>query len=402
MMVALHLPMSDARAPRYLTDLVDRFDESCFMLPRREQRVRVECGSDPHDVVVGPRGVRVEAARGRGEATLAADPATWTRIASDLRGGMEAYSRRRLHVRGNLHLAVGLLAATSGSREPGRLRVQIVRTSMGEMALQQSGSGEPVLMLHGLGGTKASFLPTMNALSDHYRCIAVDLPGFGDSTKPIGAPYHAPYFARAAGAVLDALDIPRAHILGHSMGGRAALEMGIRHEERTAALVLLMPSMAWRRSRQWAPWLRFVRPELGLLQLAPRPAVEAVVHRLLPGAADGWMAAGIDEFLRAYLDPRGRAAFYAAARSIYLEQPEGEHGFWTKLAGLRRPALFVWGSNDRLVPLAFERHVREVLPHADHVVVRSGHVPQFERPAQTHGVVLDFLSHHPMGRRRAA
>jgi pimeloyl-ACP methyl ester carboxylesterase len=303
---------------------------------------------------------------------------------------------------GNLHLAVGLLAATTGSTEPGRLRVLMLPTSIGTIAVQTAGRGEPVLMLHGLGGTKASFLPTVNALAPHFRCISLDLPGFGDSAKPIGAPYHAPYFARAACAVLDALDIDRAHVIGHSMGGRAALDMGLRHRDRVGALALLMPSMAWRRSRPWAPWLRLVRPELGLLQVAPRPVVEAVVHRMIPGSADGWLAAGIDEFLRAYLDPRGRAAFYAAARRIYLEEPEGEHGFWTKLAGLRPPALFVWGARDNLVPKAFEHHVRAVLPGADHVVVDSGHVPQFERPSQTHGVILDFLARHPLRRRRAA
>jgi pimeloyl-ACP methyl ester carboxylesterase len=387
-----------AGAPDHLAALLDRFDESCFTLPRREQRARVIVGGTGRDVILGPAGVRVERAAGRADAELRADRATWDRIVRDVRGGMDAYRERRLRVSGNLHLAVGLLAATAGSQEPGRLRVLMVDTPMGEMAVQQAGTGAPVLMLHGLGGTKASFLPTVNALAPTYRCIAVDLPGFGDSAKPIGAPYHAPYFARAACAVLDALDLPRAHVLGHSMGGRAALEMGLRHEERVAALALLMPSMAWRRARRWASYLRWIRPELGLLQIAPRPAVEAVVRRLVPGARGGWMAAGIDEFLRAFLDPRGRAAFYAAARSIYLEEPHGERGFWTKLATLRPPALFVWGTHDSLVPNAFERHVREVLPGADHVVVDSGHVPQFERPAPTHAAILDFLARHPLDR----
>lgn len=390
------------RPPRWLAELLDRYDESCFTLPRREQRLRAVSSASERDVVVGPRGLRVEPSRGRADATLHADASTWSAIAADVRGGMAAYREGRLRVHGNLHLAVGFLAATSGSTDPGRLRVVMVRTRMGEIATQQAGTGEPVLMLHGLGATKASFLPTINALAPQHRCIAIDLPGFGDSAKPIGAPYHAPYFARAACAVLDALDVERAHVLGHSMGGRAALEMGMRHAERTGALALLMPSMAWRRARPWAPWLRFVRPELGLLQLAPRGAVEAVVRRMVPGAEGGWLAAGIDEFLRAYLDPRGRAAFYAAARSIYLENPDGERGFWTKLATMRRPALFVWGARDTLVPRAFEQHVRQALPHADHVIVDSGHVPQFERPAQVHGVVRDFLARHPLTRRRAA
>src|SRR2546421_645229 len=82
----------------------------------------------------------------------------------------------------------------------------------------------PVVALHGLGGTKASFLPTLAALADAYRVIAVDLPGFGESDKPIGAAYDAPWFARATTALLDALGIERAHLVGNSMGGRVAIE----------------------------------------------------------------------------------------------------------------------------------------------------------------------------------
>ena len=90
--------------------------------------------------------------------------------------------------------------------------------------------------------------------------------------------------------------------------------------------------------------------------------VEEFARRFVPGGRDGWSAVGVDEFLRAYLQPRGRAAFYAALRHIYLDEPEGEEGFWTRLRALERDSLFVWGRNDRLVPIAFARHVREALP----------------------------------------
>ena len=90
-------------------------------------------------------------------------------------------------------------------------------------------------MLHGLGGTKASFLPTVAALADVYRVIAVDLLGFGDSDKPLGASYDAAYFARAVGRLLDALEIERAHLVGHSMGGRVAIELGFSEPERVGS-----------------------------------------------------------------------------------------------------------------------------------------------------------------------
>jgi pimeloyl-ACP methyl ester carboxylesterase len=117
-----------------------------------------------------------------------------------------------------------------------------------------------------------------------------------------------------------------------------------------------------------------------------------VVQRLIPGARDGWAAVGVDEFLRAYLQPRGRAAFYAAARNIYLEEPHGKNGFWTRLAALEPETLFVWGQRDNVVPIRFARHVEEVLPRARHVEIDCGHVPQVERPADTHRAVRAFLA----------
>ena len=120
--------------------------------------------------------------------------------------------------------------------------------------------------------------------------------------------------------------------------------------------------------------------------------VEAIVRRLVPGADDGWAAAGIDEFLRAYLTPRGRAAFYAAARNIYLDEPHGDDGFWTRLATLAPRSLFVWGRLDQLVPRAFMRHVEAALPAARHVELDCGHVPQLERPRETHAAIRDFLA----------
>ena len=169
-------------------------------------------------------------------------------------------------------------------------------------------------------------------------------------------------------------------MIGNSLGGRIALEIGLRHPGRVDRLGLLAPSLAWRRGRPFVPLLRLTRPELGLVQLAPRGVVEGIVHRLIPGADDGWTAAGVDEFLRAYLTPAGRAAFYAAARQIYLDEPHGDNGFWPRLRTLQPEALFVWGRRDRLVPIAFERHVVDALPRSRQLELDCGHVPQVERP----------------------
>jgi pimeloyl-ACP methyl ester carboxylesterase len=382
-------------APESLDTLVARFDPGSFDLPRRGARVRLSvAGHGAWDALISPAGARLEPARNGSEtdALLAADAATWERIAGDLRAGMEAFRARRLSVRRNLHAGVGFLAATGGSDDPARLVVRYVRTRAGGISTFQAGSGEPVVALHGLGGTKASFLTTLAALAPRYRVIAIDLPGFGDSAKPLGARYDAPFFARATEALLDALRIDRANVVGNSMGGRVAIEVGLRAPERTHRIAVLSPSLAWLRERRWAPLVRLLRPELGLLQAAPRQLVDRAARRLVAGGDYGWVAAGVDEFLRSYLTPRGRAAFYAAVRQIYLEQPHGTEGFWTRLAGLAPESLFVWGRQDSVVPVAFARHVQRVLPAARHVELDCGHVPQVERPRETHAAIEEFFA----------
>jgi pimeloyl-ACP methyl ester carboxylesterase len=309
---------------------------------------------------------------------------------------MDAFRARKLSVRRDLHLGVGFLAATSGMHEDGRLRFRTVPTETHRISLLEAGTGDPVVAIHGLGATKASFLASVAALAPDFRVIAIDLPGFGDSDKPIGAAYDARFFANAVVELLDALELDSANLLGNSLGGRVALEVALREPERARRLALLAPSLAWLRNRPWAPALRLVRPELGLLPHAPRPVVERIIERAMPEATNGWAAAGIDEFLRSFTTSRGRAAFYAAARQIYLEEPEGDDGFWPRLKQLEVPSLFIWGKRDGLVPRAFARHVTEAVPAAEHLELNCGHVPQMERPRETHEAIARFFVQEPL------
>jgi pimeloyl-ACP methyl ester carboxylesterase len=373
--------------------LVNRYDSSAFAPESGRARVRLAL---PHaeawDAVLERRTARIEPAEGAADALLSADARTWATIVADPLGAMRAYQSGSLSVRHNLHLGVGFLAATSGVTSQGRLRFDTVVTRRVRLSTIEAGAGAPVLAIHGLGATKGSFVPTVVGLADRFRVIAFDLPGFGDSDKPIGVRYDPGYFADTIIDLLDTLELERVHLIGNSLGGRIALEVALRAPHRVERVALLAPSLAWRRPRRWAPVLRLVRPELGLVQLAPRAVVQALVQRLVPGADSGWAAAGVDEFLRAYLTPPGRAAFYAAARHIYLDEPYGEDGFWSRLGELSPDALFVWGRRDTLVPIAFERHVAQALPQARQLELDCGHVPQIERPVQCNEAISEFLS----------
>jgi pimeloyl-ACP methyl ester carboxylesterase len=373
--------------------LLERYDAAVFDVGQRVARVRIE-GAEPSAVDVllgGGDAPRRSAPSGRPDAILQADHATWARLADDVRGGMDAFLSGRLRVRRDLHLGVGFLAATATAGRAGGLRFASVSTAAGQISTMEAGRGTPVVLLHGLGATKASFLPSVAALAATHRAIAIDLPGFGDSDKPLRGAYDPAFFARAVVALLDALHLDRAHLVGNSMGGRVAIEVGLTAPSRVRRIGLLAPSLAWLRGRPWAPLLRLVPPQLGALQPAPRRVAEEIARRAVRGVDSPWTTAGLDEFLRSYLTPSGRAAFYAAARNIYLEEPHGPDGFWTRLPQLSAPALFVWGRRDTIVPIRFADHVRRALPSAEHLELDCGHVPQLERPRKTHAALARFL-----------
>lgn len=385
---------SGGDAPEALLELIKRYEPRAFEIGRSRARIRLSgAGPSDYDVLLDGEHARLAPADGRhADALLEADSKTWSRIADDVQAGMEAYRRGRLKIRRDLHLGVGFLAATAAQGDD-TLRFRGIQTSRGCISISEAGSGPPALMVHGLGATKVSFLPTLAALAPNgHRAIAVDLPGFGDSDKPILATYGPRFFAQSMIALLDALELDRVDVIGNSMGGRVALELGLSAPERVNRLVMLAPALAWLRARPFAPYLRLVAPQLGLIQPAPRWIVEHIVRSVIPGADTEWTSAGIDEFLRSYLTPRGRAAFYAAARNIYLEEPHGQNGFWTRLPSLERESLFVWGRKDPIVPISFERYVREALPTARHLELQCGHVPQLERPKETHEAILHFLA----------
>ena len=113
----------------------------------------------------------------------------------------------------------------------------------GPVAWREQGRGQPVVFLHGLGGSRTSWEPQLRGLSDEFRAIAWDMPGYGAS-----APVEPLTFAAVADAVarlLDAAGVDRAHLAGESFGGMHALHAALRHPDRVGRLVLANTSPAF-------------------------------------------------------------------------------------------------------------------------------------------------------------
>lgn len=332
--------------------------------------------------------------------TVRGSTATLAGIISGQISGVHAFLDGRLVVRGDLALAlqidglfVGLEDRPAEHPRAREAVVMGVRTSWLEAG---DPDAPPVILLHGLGATNSSMLPVLVDLARDHRVLAPDAPGFGASEAP-SASYRSAWFAAWLEAFQTQTFARGAVLVGNSMGGRIALEAGLEHPRSVRALVLLAPSPAFRRLRQYVPFVRLVSPQLARLpmpQLSHRLVVESLkammsVPERLPQA---WSDAAADEAIRVFRSPAHRVAFFSCARQIYLEEAHGQRGFWDRLPGLQSPALFVWGDRDRLVPASFARHVSNVLPEAASIVMEDcGHVPHFEHPEETAALVRGFL-----------
>src|SRR3954469_13743748 len=316
--------------------------------------------------------------------------------------GVDAFLAGDLTVRGDLALALQLDGLFTGdtAREVTHPRAFDIDAMGVRTSYLEAGPADapPVLLLHGLGATNASLLPVLADLAVDHRVLAPDLPGFGASAAP-SSPYNAAWFAAWVEAFQAATHSRGAVLIGNSLGGRIALEAGLTHPKSVRGLVLLTPSPAFRRLRQWVPLVRVANPELARLPLPPlnhRLTVEGIKAMFSqPGRLpQAWYDAAADEAQRVLRMPRHRVAFFSCARQIYLEDAYGRDGFWQRLPGLIPPALFIWGDRDRLVPSSFARHVASALPSAGQIVLEDcGHVPQFEHPAETMGMIRGFLEH---------
>lgn len=354
------------------------YDETGWTLVIRKGRLALEPGSEAPATT-----------------TICGSAETLRRIATGEVSGLTAFLQGAITVRGDLSLSMRLAGMWAGAAA-GVTAGDVVAEGQRTFYIE-AGEGPPVVLLHGLGATNASMLPTLEALSQHYRVIAPDLPGFGDSDKPLRS-LHAAFYARWLKDFCAALDAQRPHLIGNSMGGRIAVEAGLRNPDDVGRLVLLAPSPAFLRGREYVRLVRILRPELALLPLplSARHVVAGIRGMFSkPSRLDrAWYEAAADEFLRVFRSPRGRICFFSAMRQIYLEEPHAAPGgFWGRLPQLTSPALFVWGDRDRLVPAKFSRHVERALPDAESVVLADcGHVPQYEHPQRTHDLIQDFLA----------
>ena len=363
-------------------------------------RFRLSVSGIERDVVIDRGKCRLEEANGvRPDVEIQANAQTWLAMDRGRLSGIEAFAERKVSIRGSIDKSLHfepLFERPEGGAI--RYRLEEVRVKNARISTLIAGDDDapPAVLIHGLGATKASFLTIVGGLARSHRVIAIDLPGFGASSKPLGR-YDAPWFSGYVSGLLDELghDDP-ALLVGNSMGGRVAMEVAMRTPERVQAIACLCPAAAFTH-RPGVLLARLMRPELSLLAgKLPRNRMRDGMRHLFADStcvAEDWYEAAIDDFLDVWKSPRARLAFFRSLRQIYLDEPEGDRGFWHRLEMMQTPALFIYGKRDTLITHRFGRKIRKHLPNATVRVWNDcGHVPQIEFPDRTVRAIRRFFT----------
>jgi pimeloyl-ACP methyl ester carboxylesterase len=262
------------------------------------------------------------------------------------------------------------------------------------LSYSRSGTGPPLVLLHGLGASRRSWEPVIPALAARFDVIAVDLPGFGDSAELAARDEPAPQvLARAVAGLLDELGVTAPHLAGNSLGGWVALEFAAVRP--AASLTLLSPAGLWRRTAPWYSRMS-LQASRWLARYGARPINVLVRYRLgrtvLLGQTHGHPMRLTPGYARSVVHAIGTcpgfgATLKASAQRRYLATtPFGA------------PVNLAFGSRD-LILLPWQSRHTDQLPARTLAVTLAGcgHVPMADDPDAVAGIILDQLARRDRG-----
>lgn len=253
----------------------------------------------------------------------------------------------------------------------------------------ERGEGEPLVLVHGLGGAATNWTLLAPRLSEGRRVLVLDLPGHGGSEPPPRQADLGTYAWLLAGLLERAGATPAA-VAGHSMGGVVAMRLAATRPDLVGSLVLFGTAGIKSLSRQAGVFLAvssFLRPARKVARFRNRIAASSLLRRAVFGywgAVDP--AAMAPQAVLGWLEGAAAASDTAtAARALLRDDPRGD------LGEIRCPALVVWGARDRFLPVAdgfeFARRLRAPV----RVVPGAGHLLIGERPDECAAILEAFL-----------
>ncbi|MGQ0601502.1 MAG: 2-succinyl-6-hydroxy-2,4-cyclohexadiene-1-carboxylate synthase, partial [Anaerolineales bacterium] len=252
-----------------------------------------------------------------------------------------------------------------------------------------SHTSPPLMLLHGFTGSAVNWLNNTVVFSQHFRTVAVDALGHGESDSPNDpARYRMEHCIADLATLLDVLNIDNAHILGYSMGGRVALHLAASHPQRVRSLILESPSPGIADAAERAAR---VQSDNALADFIEREGMEAFVNRweALPlFATQARLPDSVRVALRAqrlHNNPHGLANSLRGL-GTGIQSP-----LWERLPELRTPTLLLAGADDaKFTTIASA--MAQSLPMAQLAIVpNAGHTVHLEQPNTFDMKVLEFL-----------
>jgi pimeloyl-ACP methyl ester carboxylesterase len=247
-----------------------------------------------------------------------------------------------------------------------------------------AGKGSPIVLIHGVAGRAEQWDQTVQLLADHHTLVAPDLLGHGDSAKPRGD-YSLGAHASGIRDLLVALDIERATVVGHSLGGGIAMQFAYQFPERCERLVLVSSGGL---GGQVHPLLRAATlpgSEIVLPLLAHPRVLEigSLIPRAL-GRVGLRTRVDLTEMARGYQslsNAEARNAFIHTGRAVIDAGGQRINASDRLYLASKMPSLIVWGRHDRIIPVEHARPAHELMPGSRLVLFdESGHFPHLDAP----------------------
>jgi pimeloyl-ACP methyl ester carboxylesterase len=250
------------------------------------------------------------------------------------------------------------------------------------------GRGEPLVLIAGIGYDVWMWHRMLPGLARRFQVVVFDNRGAGQSDKPPGA-YSAGLLAADTAGLMDALGLPRAHILGHSMGGFVAQALAIHHPERVDRLILAATNFGGPRHVPITP------EAMAVLTDVRGDPVERLRRGIAVSCAPGFaerdpalVEAWVSYRAGHPIDPAGYQAQLAVGLSLLPEAAS----FEGKLAAVRSPALVLFGAHDRVVPAGNADLLAARLPDARIAILPdAGHFFPLETPEEANKAIMEFL-----------
>lgn len=261
------------------------------------------------------------------------------------------------------------------------------------LAVQETGRGKPIILLHGLGASSYSWHKIAPDLAKNNRVIAIDLKGFGASDKPLDDRYSIFDQAQLIEDYITEKNLQGVTLIGHSYGGGVALALALRQKDagrHNIERMILIDSIAY---RQPLPifFQLLQTPVLGELGLSLIPP-EVQIERAL-AIAYYEDAKVMKNTVKHYADPlRTEGGRHALMQTINNLDPAQADRLSTRYPELKTPALLLWCDHDKIVPLKYGKRLANELPNARIEIIKEcGHIPHEEQPEETLAAIQRFL-----------